>query len=127
MATFGETLRAALVASPAVVAIVVGRIFPNVIKQGTTMPALRYTVVDDLPWNTLPGVVTRRRARVQVDAYAKKYLDAHALAAAVEGAVGSLTGPAVTAVLLSRRDGFEDETELHRVSMDFSMSMEVTG
>jgi hypothetical protein len=127
MATFGETLRAALVASPAVVAIVVGRIFPNVIKQGTTMPAIRYTVVDDVPWHTLADGYSRTRARVQVDAYAKKYLDAHALAAAVVGAVGVFTGPAVTAVLLSKRDGFEDETELHRVSMDFTMTMEVEG
>lgn len=125
MATFGETLRAALVADAAVTALVIGRIFPGRVPQGVVMPAIRYLVVDDLPWNTLEGGYSRRAARVQVDAYAKKYLEAHALADAIVGAVGSITGPAVTAVLLARRDGYEDVTELHRVSMDFSMSMEV--
>lgn len=127
MATFGETARAALVANPAVAALVVGRVFPNVIPQGAVMPAIRYMVVDDLPGNTLPGGITRRRARLQVDAYAKKYLEAHALAGAIAGALGGIAGPAVTAIELARRDGYEDETGLHRVSMDYSMSMEVTG
>jgi hypothetical protein len=126
MATFGETLFGALVAAAPVTAIVNRRIFPGRIKQGVTMPAVRYTVVDDVPWNTIEGGRSRTRARVQVDAYAKGYLEAHALASAIEGAVGAFTGPAVTAVLLSKRDGFEDETDLHRVSLDFSMSMEVT-
>jgi hypothetical protein len=125
MATFGETLRAVLIADAAVSALVNARIFPNVIPQDAVTPAVRYTVVDDVPWNTLDGTVSRRRARVQIDAYAKKYLPAHALADAIVGAVGTITGPEVTALLLMRRDGYEDETELHRVSLDVSMTMEV--
>lgn len=125
MATFGETLRAALIADAAVAALVNARVFPSVIPQDATFPAVRYMVVDDLPWNTLEGGHSRRAARVQVDVYAPKYLGAHALADAVAGAVGSITGPAMTAVLLSRRDGYEDVTGKYRVSMDFSMSMEV--
>jgi hypothetical protein len=123
MATVGETVRTALVGNVGVTALVVGRIFPNVIPQGVSMPAIRYLVVDDVPMNVLAGNASRRSARVQIDAYAKKYLDAHAVADAVAGAVGTLSGPAVTAVVIDRRDGYEDETELHRVSMDVSVSM----
>jgi hypothetical protein len=125
MATFGQTVHDTLVGAPAVADLVVGRVFPNVIKQGVVMPAIRYTVVDDLPTNVLSGAATLRRARVQVDAFARSYLGAHALADAVAGALGAITGPAVTALELSRRDGYEDETKLHRVSLDFSMSKEV--
>lgn len=125
MATFGETVHDTLVASPAVTALIVGRVFPNVIPQAAAMPAVRYTVVDDLPTNVLSGAATLRRARVQVDAYAKRYLDAHALADAVSGALGAIDGPTTTALEVSRRDGYEDETKLHRVSLDFSMSKEV--
>lgn len=127
MASFGETLRSALVADAAVVACVSGRIFPNVIKQGVTMPAVRYFVVDELPWNTLDGGITRRGARVQVDAYARTYLAAQGLADALEGAVRALNGPAVTCLVISRRDSYEDSDELHRVSVDVSMSMDVSG
>jgi hypothetical protein len=125
MATFGELIKSTLAAAPAVTAIVNGRVFPNVIKQGVEMPAVRYMVVDDLPENVLGAAATLRRARVQVDAYSMRYLEAHALAEAIAGALGAIDGPDVTALELARRDGYEDETKLHRVSLDFSMSMEV--
>jgi hypothetical protein len=56
-----------------------------------------------------------------VDCFAKKYVDAQALADAVAGALGSLTGSELASTLLLRSDQYEDETEVHRVSMDFSM------
>jgi hypothetical protein len=121
----GEQVRALLVGNPAVAAMVVGRVFPAVLPQGVTLPAIRYAVVDDVPQNSLAGFTSGlRHARVQVDAYGKRYLDAQGLANAIAGAVGSLTGPGLTSLLLSRRDGYEDVTELHRVSMDFSMWVE---
>lgn len=120
----GEQVRTLLLADPAVVALVVGRIFPQVLPQGVVMPALRYTVVSDVPQTSLQGWTSGlRNARVQVDAFSRKYLEAQTLADAVVGALGSLTGE-VASLLESRRDGYEDETGLHRVSMDFSMWME---
>ncbi len=126
MPTIGETLRNALLNTPAVTAMVSGRIFPNYIKQGVTWPAIRYFVVDDIPSNTMDGF-SLRRATVQVDAFAKTYLQAQALADAIEGAVLSFTGPAVACWLLSRRDWYEAETEVHHVSIDVSMSTDVSG
>ena len=115
MASVGEDLRALLLASTAVTAQVVGRVFPQKMPQGVALPAIRYAVVDDVPVNSVEGTGVTARARVQVDVFAKKYLDAQGLADAVVGAVGA------GGLLLDRRDGYEDETELHRVSMDFSM------
>jgi hypothetical protein len=121
----GEQLRALLLADPAIVAIVVGRIFPGKLPQGVAVPALRYTVVSDVPQNSLQGFTSGlHRTRVQIDAYGKRYLDAQGLAKAVTGAVGSLTGQGLRSLPLGQRDGYEDETELHRVSMDFSMWVE---
>lgn len=120
----GAQVHGRLVAAPAVAALVVGRVFPQVLPQGVTMPALRYVVVSDVPQNSLGGFTAGlRNVRVQVDAFSKKYLEAQTLADAVVGALGSLTGE-VASLLEARRDGYEDETGLHRVSMDFSMWME---
>jgi hypothetical protein len=111
----GEEIRALILASPAVVEKVVGRVFPAKLPQTVTFPAVRYLVVDDIPSRSFDGPGALRRGRVQVDAFAKKYLDAQALADALEGA---LEGSEWS--LVARRDGYEDETELHRVSLDFT-------
>lgn len=120
--SLGEQVRALLLADAAVTARVIGRVFPVVLPQAVAMPAVRYLVIDDVPQNSLLGWTSGlRHARVQIDAYGKKYLDAQGLADAIEGAVGSLPGPGITSLLLARRDQYEDVTETHRVSMDFSM------
>ncbi len=127
MATFGETLRTALTTTPAVTAMVSGRIFPNYVKQGVTFPAIRYFVIDDIPSNTLDGF-SLRRGMVQVDAFAKTYLQAQALADAIEGALlTNFRGPAVACWIIARRDWYEEATEVHHVSIDVSMSMDVSG
>jgi selenocysteine-specific translation elongation factor len=120
----GETFRSSLTANAGVTALVSGRIFPQVIPQGCTMPAIRYLVVDDLPLNSVDGFTSHLRiARVQADAYARTYLAAHAVADAIEGALRSVVGPDFAALVVSRRDGYEDETELHRVILDVSVAV----
>jgi len=60
-------------------------------------------------------------SRVQVDCYATRYLDAHAVAEAVDNVLANLRRPELSAERDSLQDIWEDEAQLHRVSMDFSV------
>jgi hypothetical protein len=116
----GVQLYALLSANAGVAALVGDRIFPQVMPQGGQLPALVYAVVDDVPENTLTGY-TLRGARVQIDCYGKAYIAAQGTADAVVSALAEIVTEGLAAVLLSRRDGYEDETTLHKVMLDFSL------
>lgn len=119
----GADIFSLLRANSAVVALVGDRIYPLVRPQGSALPAIVFTVVDDLPVNSLGGATSGLvDALVQFDCYAKTYVSAHAVAKAVSDMLSKrVADPA--AVRQAKRDGYEDETELYRVSMDFSMWM----
>jgi hypothetical protein len=127
--TLGETIRARLVANAAVTALVGGRIFPNVMPEGSTMPAIVYTIVSDVPENSFDGSASSRlkNATVQIDSYARAskgigaYAGAHQVDDAVVEVVANLQEPGLSATLESARDLFDNETEYHRVSSDFTV------
>ncbi len=121
--TTGEAIRAVLVADAAVAALVSTRVFPSLIPQGSTMPAIVFAVVSDVPENALTGDSTTRlvNARVQIDCYSKTYLEAHAVSAAVDVVLSALSSPDLSAWREISRDLYDDEAQLHRVSMDFAV------
>lgn len=116
-----ELVRAELVASAAVTALVATRIYPNKAEQGCARPYLVMTVPSDVPLNTVDGAAATRlhNARVQVDAYAVTYLVARQVAAAVVAVVADLARHDLAGYLNAKRDLYDDEAQLHRVSMDF--------
>jgi hypothetical protein len=129
MPTMGEQLVAKLTADSAVTALVSSRIFPNVLPQGSSLPAIVYTVVDDVPQRTLSGAVDEllHNSRVQIDCYARAsaslggYAGAHQLADAVNNVVGNLSDPTLNSTAADKRDLYDNETSYFRVSMDFSV------
>lgn len=125
--TFGEQARSVLVANDAVKVLVAGRVFPQVMPDraaNLTFPAAVYSVVHDKPTNSLLGSTGKlRHAIVQIDCYGRKYLEAQGLADAVVGALAAVVGSDFTSMLDARRDSYDDEAQLHRVSLDFRMSM----
>jgi hypothetical protein len=121
MSSSGDLLYAALSGDATVTGLVGTRIYPNKIPQGPramTFTAIVYQVVSDLPQNALTGDASNRlrNARVQVDCYAKKYDTAQAIADAVDTVVTKDT--TLNGWREISRDFYEDEAELHRVSMD---------
>jgi Protein of unknown function (DUF3168) len=119
--SIGELLFAALSADGGVSSIAEERIYPNVLVQGSQLPAVVYTVISDIPSNSMNGVAGDRRfnSRVQVDCYGRKYLDAQGLADAVDACIVGLVSPDFNAWLDLRRDLYDNGTQYHRVSMDF--------
>lgn len=123
MSSTGEAVFGALSADPTVAGLVVKRIYPSLLVEGSLLPAIVYSVVSDVPQSSLDGTVATRlaNARVQVDCYARHYLDAQTLADAVDAVLGALALPTLSAWRESRRDLFDNETQYHRVSADYSI------
>ncbi len=121
--TTGEAIRAVLVADAAVAALVGADVFPALMPQGTQPPAIVYSVISSVPENSLTGTASTRLSqfRVQVDCYAKTYLEAHAVAEAVDSVLDAQSSPNLSIWRESSRDDYDNEAELHRVSMDFGV------
>jgi hypothetical protein len=92
MADIGEGMRAKLLATNAVTAILGTRIYPDRLPQRPTMPAAIYWVVSGVDEAGLGGLLGVAHARVQVDAYATTRLGANALATAIRDALAATGG-----------------------------------
>lgn len=116
-------LRACLAADATVTALVGTRIYPLVMPQDATRPAIVLTVVSEVPENSFDGTAETRltASRVQVDCYAATYLEAHEVATAVDNVLANLRRPDLSAERDSMTDDWDDEVQVHRVSMDFSV------
>lgn len=92
------SLKAFLSADAGVSALVGSRIYPLVIPDqvydaATLRPCLVYAIQSVDRTKTFCGTVALQRVTVSVDCYAKVYVDAHALATAVETALLDFVGP----------------------------------
>jgi hypothetical protein len=125
MASTVQAIRDELVANAAVIALVSDRIFPQVIPQGTSMPAVVITLISEIPITSFTGLqeTNLKQARVQIDSYATTYLQAHEIATAIDLVVGNLSRADLSALRENMQDLYEDETQLHRVSADYIVSL----
>ena len=119
-----DDLHSAIANNAGVAALVGGtgtsaRVYPLVRKQTAPVPAVTYQVIDRPRINTasMTGNNARVNSRVQIDSWARTYAEVKALAAAVKTAV---LASSITAISLDERDLYEPDTELYRVSADFS-------
>lgn len=127
--TVMETVRTLLVGDPGVAALVGSRVFPVEMPQGSELPAVVCSVVSSVPESSLTGDVatTLKSSRVQVDCYARPsnagggYAQAHELARAVELVLGNLSDHDLGGVAENSRDLFDNVTQHHRVSLDFTI------
>ena len=124
-AVFGEAVYSALSADGTVSGLVGTRIYPNVMPEGSDLPAVVYSVISDVPENSFTGAYADRLrgARVQVDCYARPstaggaYRQAETLAEAVDACLTSQ----LTCWREVSRDLYDDVTQYHRVSIDFAV------
>ena len=90
--TVEEAIRARLLTLTALTALVSTRVYLDKLPQSPTYPCVRVTLVDELSEYHLRGGEGYRRARVQVDVYARELsgVDPYALAATV---ADTINGP----------------------------------
>jgi hypothetical protein len=128
----GAHLRSLILADSNVTAIAASRVFPNVLPQRATFPAIAYSQITSQRTSVMGVDTGTVQSTWQVDAYAQNYADARKLASAVRKALQRKAGtfpsgspPAIAQRLIQAifveadTDLFEDETQLHRVSTDY--------
>lgn len=92
MSDIGVGLRAKLIGTTAVAAILGTRVYPDRLPQGCTLPAAVYYLISGTEEGSLTGVVGLVHARIQVDAYATTRLAANALADLIRSTLADASG-----------------------------------
>lgn len=95
------------------------RIFPVELAQSISLPAIVYSRVSTVGYNSVAGDHGASRATIQVDSYASTYAQARALSALVRMALRR------TGTFQRQNDLSEPERGVYRVSQDFNIHEEV--
>lgn len=96
------------------------RIFYNWLHQGAMLPAISMIPVGDTPQNSTRGETSTKNVRIQIDVWARSYRKAEAIRDLVIEAMAP-EGSDFTAVRNGARPLYEDETDLHRYTLDYSL------
>jgi hypothetical protein len=123
---------ALLTETPGVAALVGTRVYPVVLPQNPTMPAITYQRTSAQRTRSTLGPSGLTRSGFQIDCWSASYLNAKSLCAAVRAAIDgyreTVTGPGVTegnrmgAVMVEGdRDFREESPSLYRVSIDITV------
>lgn len=116
-----KRVKARLAAATALAAQVPGdRIFYNWLPQNSALPAISMIPVGDTPQNTTRGETATKNVRIQIDVWARSYRKAEAVRDLVIEAMAP-EGTDFTAVRNGARPLYEDETDLHRYTLDYSL------
>ena len=101
------------------------RIYPDILAEGVTLPALTYTLIDDKTEHTLDGASEGMYyPRVQIDIWANNSIDRMNLGLAVkeslDGYTGLMVGTEVCVLLWDNEiDNYEPERLQYRKTLDF--------
>lgn len=99
--------------------VVSNRVYPNKLPQSPTYPAITYFRVTGRRMWSLSGSANLQNPRFQVDVWAQSYSDARTTADSVITAMAGSSNFKVGGA--SDQDMYEPDTQLHRVSIDFSV------
>lgn len=118
-----EDLISRLLADSSVSAQVGSRVVPNVAPTDYQGPYIVMQVISDNPDHHAQGPGLDR-ARIQLDSYARTYANAKTTARAardsLDGFIGTMGSTTVLYIAYdSHQDIWEDDAQMHRVSMDF--------
>ena len=112
-------------------ALTVLRIYPNVLPQGATMPAISYRRVSAGRPSAMGSDIGIVRARFQFDVWANNYDEADGVRPIAEQVRQALqrwntAGPPVVqeVFFLNETDLYEPQTGLHHVALDFEVNYE---
>jgi hypothetical protein len=119
-----------VIADPTVAGLIDTRMYPNKLPQGATLPALRFQLITQPRLRNLGGGAGRATPLLQIDCFAKGYVAAKALAAAVRARIGdfngTLTSSRAVIAIETERDDYDDTVKADRVIQDYRISFNET-
>lgn len=112
-----------------------GRLWPLVLKQGTTEPSIVYNTASSVGDHHMEGASGLSRDRIQIDSYAENEDDAFELAKAIQLVLDGASGDwaygsdspqsAVTVqgvFIRNKRDGYDDTAKMFFCSRDYEIA-----
>ena len=126
--SFIGDFRTVLLGDSGISALVGTRLYPDLLPQNPTLPALTYTQVSGIRETNLDGPMDLVERRIQIDGWTETALSRETLAEAVRLALNGFQGPLggspetgrIYAAFLDNEQSFyEPDTKLFRVSLDF--------
>lgn len=96
------------------------RIYYNWLVQGAALPAISMIPVGDTPINSTRGETKTKNVRIQIDVWALTYQKAKAIRDLVIDAMAP-QGSDFSAVRNGARPLYEDATDMHRYTLDYSL------
>ena len=130
MSDIGRDIRTYLQTKTAVTNLVGTRIFPRMMPQGETLPAVVFSLIGSTSEPRLLGASGGVRALVQLDCYAETHIACNALGEQIRLALHGYSGTAgnstIEAMLEAKRELFDAPTDAsdvpaYRVSLDFEI------
>lgn len=115
-----EFVWAALTGDATVAGLVVARVYPRKLPQSPTLPAITYTIIDDVATEANTELTD---ARIQLDCWSSTYAGSRVLATAVKRALRyyrrSHEGNTVLSIHeVNQRDDDDDERQIYRQILD---------
>jgi hypothetical protein len=99
-----------------VAGLVSTRIYPQVAPDNASVPYVTYQVIVGTAHNKLVGAADSERKVIQINCISNSYSNAKTIAVACKAAVNGAVG-----YLNAERDDYYEQTENHRVMLDFSL------
>lgn len=118
MALLETKIYSALAANATVAAKVGARIYPLIMPQNPTFPALTYQRISSNQINSLGGFSGLENPHIVINAWGTRYDTVKELAEDVHVTMDAAT--AFKALMASDIDGYDPDTGLYMVSQDFS-------
>ena len=109
-----------LIAHPGVMAFIGTRLFPLVAPEGVAKPFCTYQKISNARAYTFSKTSPVSRARIQLDCWGDSYSQVKGLASEISTALEAWDSTEIlTAQQQNESDGYEPDTKLFRVSVDF--------
>lgn len=114
-----------LLADPDVASLCGTRIYPLLLPETVSFPAATYQTISTVSDYTFDGASGFTQARIQIDVWATRYLDAKSLSEAIRSVLDAFDGtlPDGTKQVFIMRDNstdlYENQAELYRVQTDW--------
>lgn len=121
-----EALRDYVLADATVSGLIGARMYPAILPQDPTMPAITYQIISGDSVISHDGPAGLENPTIQIDCWAATYSGMDALFNAVRkrlnGASGAFSGVEVQGIFMVRkRDLYDDEAKLHRRTADYEV------